>query len=35
MYHMLEVEEAPNRAVPPNAMLPEALLADRVVSGTL
>ena len=35
MYHMLEVVEAPNRAVPPNAVLPEAPLADRVVSGTL
>lgn len=35
MYRMLEVEEAPNRAAPPNAALPEALLVDRVVSGTL
>ncbi len=24
MYHILEVEEAPNRAAPPNAVLPEA-----------
>lgn len=35
MYHMLEAEEAANRTAPPNVMLPEAPLVDRVVSGTL
>lgn len=36
MYHMLEVEEAPKSRRPaPTPVLPEALLVDRVVSGTL